>query len=86
MQGNKWGIGVRSTGGGYKIPYSSCMWTRQDIIGPVLLPIWYNVCACHIPVYHYVAATVVYLVVQRIMAACVVVISCYKKITELAYF
>ena len=33
----------------------------------VLLSIWYNVCACHSPVYHYIAATVVYLV-QRIMA------------------
>ena len=32
-----------------------------------------NVCACHRPVYHNIAATVVYLV-QRIIAACVVVI------------
>ena len=40
----------------------------------ILLSIRYNVCACHSPVYHYyIAATVVYLV-QRIIAACVVVI------------
>ena len=39
----------------------------------ILLSIWYNVCACHSPVYHYIAATLVYLV-QRIIAACVVVI------------
>ena len=53
----------------YKISYSSCMWTRQDVIGVlaiVLLSIWCNVCACHSPVYHYIAATVVYLV-QRII-------------------
>ena len=61
----------------YKIPYSSCMWTRQDVIGVLpsyeLLSIWYNVCACHSPVYHCITATVVYLV-QRIISACVVVI------------
>ena len=38
----------------------------------VLLSIWYNVCTCHSPVYH-ITATVVYLL-QRIIAACVVVI------------
>ena len=46
----------------YKIPYlyNSCMWTRQDEIGVfpsyylvLHLSIWYNVCACHSPVYHY---------------------------------
>ena len=55
----------------YKIPYnSSCMWTRQDVIGvfpSLLLSIWCNVCTCHSPVYHYIAASVVYLV-QRIIA------------------
>ena len=56
----------------YKIPYSSCMWTRQDVIG--VFPSYYcNVRACNSPVYHYIAATVVYLV-QRVIAACVVVI------------
>ena len=46
-----------------------CNWC----VAIVLLSIWCNVCACHSPVYHYIAATVVYLV-QRIIAACVVVI------------
>ena len=36
--------------------------------------IWYNVCACRSPVYHYIAATTVVYLVQRIIAACVVVI------------
>ena len=62
----------------YKIPYSSCMWTRQDVIG--VFPSYY--CS---PVYHYIAATVVYLV-QRTIAACVVVIWFYEKITELVSF
>ena len=44
----------------------------------VLQSIWCNVCACHSPVYHYIAATVSYLV-QRGMAACVVVIWFYKN-------
>ena len=48
----------------------------------VLLSIWCNVCACHGPVYHYIASTVVYLT-QRIIAACVVVIWFYHIITEL---
>ena len=60
-----------------KIPYSSCMWTRQDVIG-VFQSHYYNVCACYSPVYHYIAATVVYLV-QRIVVACAVVILFYKK-------
>ena len=56
----------------YKIPYSSCMWKMQDVIG--VFPSYYcNVRACNSPVYHYIAATVVYLV-QRVIAACVVVI------------
>ena len=38
----------------------------------ILLSIWYNVCACHSPVYPYITATAVYLI-QRIIAACVVV-------------
>ena len=62
----------------YKIPYSSCMWVRQNVFGVFpsyyCLPgIWYNACACHGPLYHYITATVVYLV-QPIIAACVVVI------------
>ena len=45
------------------------------------MSIWYNVCACHSPVYHYIAATntIVYLL-QRIIAACVVVIWFYENI------
>ena len=38
----------------------------------LLLSIRYNVCACHSQVYHYMTATVVY-VIQRFMTACVVV-------------
>ena len=38
----------------------------------ILLSIWYNVCACHSPVYHYITATAVYLI-QRFITACVVV-------------
>ena len=38
----------------------------------ILLSIWYNVCACHSPVYHYITASAVYLI-QRIITACVVV-------------
>ena len=52
----------------YKIPYNSCMWTRQDVIG-VFQSYYclsgtskYNVCARHSPVYHYIASTAVYLV------------------------
>ena len=48
----------------------------QDVIVCVriILPsIWYNVCACHSPVYHYITATAAYLV-QRIITACVVVL------------
>ena len=47
----------------------------QDVICCVLimlLSIWYNVCACHSPVYLYITATAVYLV-QRIITACVLV-------------
>ena len=47
----------------------------QDVVGVcsyILLSIWYNVCACHSPVYHYITATAVYLI-QRIITACVVV-------------
>ena len=61
----------------YKIPYNSCMWARQDVIG--VFPSYYclsgTTCVLVIvqyEVYHYVIATVVYLV-QRIIAACVVV-------------
>ena len=50
--------------------FARCNWC----VPIVLLSIWYNnVCACHSPVCHYIAATVVYLV-QCIIAACVVVI------------
>ena len=36
----------------------------------ILLPsIRYNMCVCHNPVYHYITATVVYLV-QRVITAC----------------
>ena len=53
---------------------SSCPDRLAEATVPiVLLSIWCNVCACHSSVYHYIAATVVYLV-QRIIAACVVVI------------
>ena len=38
----------------------------------ILLSIWYNVCACHSPVYHYITATAFYLI-QRFITACVVV-------------
>ena len=38
----------------------------------ILLSTRYNVCTCHIPIYHYIIAAVVYLV-QLIIAACVVV-------------
>ena len=43
IEGNRWGIGVRPM---YKISYSSCMWTRQDVIGvfPSYYCIWCNVC------------------------------------------
>ena len=63
----------------YKIPYNSCVnQARCNWCVPiVLLSIWYNVCACHSPVYHYIAATIVVYLVQRIIAACVVVILFY---------
>ena len=38
----------------------------------ILLSIWYNVCACHSPVCHYITSTAVYLV-QRFTTAFVVV-------------
>ena len=49
--------------------FARCSWCVLII----LLSIWYNnVCACHIPVYHYITATDVYLI-QRFITACVVV-------------
>ena len=38
----------------------------------ILLSIWYSVCACHSPVYHYITASAVYLI-QRFTTACVLV-------------
>ena len=63
----------------YKIPYSSSMFNTANGLEPgkcvpiIPLSIWYNVCAFHSPVYHYITATAVYLV-QRTIAVCVVVI------------
>ena len=61
----------------YKIPYNSCVnQARCNWCVPiVLLSIWYNVCACHSPVYRYIAATTVVVhLVQCIIAARVVVV------------
>ena len=71
---NRWGIGARSTGGvkdsvqQLYVSHARCNWC----VPIILLSIWYNVCVCHSPVYHYLIAIAVYLV-QRIIAACVVV-------------
>ena len=48
--------------------FARCNWG----VPIILLSIWYNVCACHSPVDHYITATAVNLV-QLIIAACVVV-------------
>ena len=48
--------------------FAQCSWC----VLMILLSIWYNVCACHSPVYHYIPATAVYLI-QRLITACVVV-------------
>ena len=60
----------------YKIPYSCCMYVNQVrcnwCVPIVLLSIWYNVCAYHSPVGHYIAVTIVYQV-QCIIAACVII-------------
>ena len=48
--------------------FARCNWC----VPIILLSIRYNVCACHIPIYRCIIAIVVYLV-QRIIAACVVV-------------
>ena len=53
----------------YLSAFAKCNWC----VPIIPLSIRYNVCACHSPIYHYITATVVYLV-QRIIAACVVVI------------
>ena len=85
IQGSRWGIGVTSTGVGVwdstqqlYMNQTRCNWC----VAIVLLSIWYNVCACHSPVYDYIAATVVYLV-QCIIAARVVVIWFYKRLQSL---
>ena len=61
--------------------FARCNWC----VPIILLSIGCNVSACRSPVYHYIAATVVFLV-QRIIPACVVVIIFYKDITELVSF
>ena len=49
---------------------AKCIWC----VPIILLSISYSVCAWHRPLYHYITATAVVYLVQRIMAACVVVI------------
>ena len=49
-----------------------CAFARCNWCVPIMLSIRYSVCADHSPVYHYIIATVVYLI-QRIIDACVVV-------------
>ena len=45
----------------------------HTVVYNILLFIWYNVYTCHIPKYHYIIVTVVYLV-YCIIAVCVEVL------------
>ena len=76
--GSRWILVERAVW--YEIPTSGIIsaFARWKWCVPIiLLSIRYSVCACHIPIYHYIIATVVYLV-QRIIAACVVVMSSWS--------
>ena len=70
----------------YKIPYSSCMWTRQDVIG--VFPSYYCLsgATCVPVIVQYITTSllqsVVYLV-QRAIAPCVVVTWFTKRLQSL---